>query len=100
MGSGISPLNAATGLILKGGLTASSTEYLTGKTLEAKQQLYRDFDNLFLDGVTPGTDDATKLDITMLFGKYSMDEALIDCLMYDDDVLVESALELLTSNVR
>ena len=88
----------ATGLTLKAAV--SPADYLTGRTLDARKQLYQDFDKLFLDGVTEGKDDATRLEMSKLFKRYSMDEALIDCLMYDDDVLVESALELLTSNVR
>jgi hypothetical protein len=65
--------------------------YLLGQTEADVKNLYDDFESMF----PGGSDDASKLDLTVLGDKPDMDQALVDCLMYEDDALMESALELL-----
>jgi hypothetical protein len=60
---------------------------------EAVDAMFADFSNIF----PGGSGDGAKLDIAVLANKPDMDEALIDCMMYDDDDLMSSALKMLES---
>jgi len=56
--------------------------------------LFGDFEAMF----PGGKGEAAGLDNAALSGKPDFDQALIDCMMYDDDRVMALALELLESN--
>jgi hypothetical protein len=77
-----------------GSKSLAAQEYIMQSTPAAVDALYADFEAMF----PGGSGDGAKLDLAALTEKKDMDQALIDCMMYDDDNLMSAALRLLESN--
>jgi hypothetical protein len=74
-------------------VSASARSFLRQKTPEDVEQMFAIFEDMF----PGGKGDGARLDLAALSSHPKIDEALCDCLMYENDDLMAAALRLLHS---